>query len=103
LTDWPTFIVGQTRSGPLAGQGELSLKLAVDPGVAAAPATSATSVRMNVKRFMTPATSAVRLPILDPTVEESASGRSFLSINRWPLLAVKTPLADDVPVGGDLV
>ena len=51
-TGWPTVIVGQTSSGPSAGHGALSLKLAVDPGVATTAPTSAASVTMRARRFM---------------------------------------------------
>src|SRR5205814_7650236 len=49
-----TFIVGQTRRGPLAGHGAVSLKLAADPGSAAVPEAAVTSTTMSARRFMTP-------------------------------------------------
>ena len=51
-TGCPTDIVGQTSSGPSAGHGALSLKLAVEPGVAATAAASTASVTMSANRFM---------------------------------------------------
>src|SRR5436190_5502134 len=51
LTRTPTFIVGQTKSGPLAGQGFVSSKLAAEPGVAVTPATSTTKMMMSANRF----------------------------------------------------
>src|SRR4051812_33795359 len=47
-------MVGHTSSGPLAGQGAPSLKLALDPGVVATPAASAERTRMSVRRFIDP-------------------------------------------------
>jgi hypothetical protein len=38
--------------GPEAGQGFVSSKLAADPGVAAAPASSATKAAISAKRFI---------------------------------------------------
>src|SRR5438045_9331911 len=51
LTVTPTCIVGQTNSGPLAGHGFVSSKLADELGVAVTPAISTARMVMSGNRF----------------------------------------------------
>jgi hypothetical protein len=71
LTGTPTCIVGQTKSGPLAGHGFVSSKLAAETGATVTPAISAAKTQMSANRF------TVVAPILTlGCPEETASVRT---------------------------